>query len=83
MWEQELPTEMLYQLAIYALSQKPVGNSTILYPTLSAHAVDAVIHVDEPSGGSRKAQIVLRPVNLHRLSGLLGMQPDEIGRAHV
>ncbi len=75
LWEQELPREMLYQLALYALSQKPVGRSTILYPTLAPNAVDAVIHVSEPSSGSCRAQVVLRPVDLHRLSELLGMPP--------
>jgi 5-methylcytosine-specific restriction enzyme subunit McrC len=75
LWEQELPREMLYQLALYALSQKPVGRSTILYPTLAPNAVDAVIHVSEPFSGSRRAEVVLRPVDLHRLSELLGMPP--------
>lgn len=75
LWEQELPREMLYQLALYALSQKPVGRSTILYPTLAENAVDAVIHVSEPFSGSPKAEVVLRPVDLTRLSELLGMPP--------
>jgi len=76
LWERELPEEMLYQLALYALSQKPAGRSTILYPTLAAHAVDAVIHVNDPTGGGRRADVILRPVNLQRLSELLGMPPD-------
>ena len=75
LWEQELPREMLYQLALYALSQKPVGRSTILYPTLAENAVDAVIHVSEPFSGSPRAEVVLRPVDLTRLSELLGMPP--------
>ena len=80
LWEQELPREMLYQLALYALSQKPVGRSTILYPTLAPKAADAVINVSEPSSGSRRAEVVLRPVDLNRLSELLGMQPG-LGKA--
>ncbi len=80
LWEQELPREMLYQLALYALSQKPVGRSTILYSTLAATAVDAVIHVSEPFSGSRRAEVVLRPVDLHRLSELLAMQPGVAAR---
>ena len=80
LWEHELPREMLYQLALYALSQKPVGRSTILYPTMAPKAADAVINVSEPSSGSRRAEVVLRPVDLNRLSDLLGMQPG-IGKA--
>ena len=75
LWEHELPREMLYQLALYALSQKTVGRSTILYPTMAPKAADAVINVSEPSSGGRRAEVVLRPVDLDRLSELLGMQP--------
>lgn len=42
---------------------------------MATHAVDAVIHVNDPSGGGRKADVVLRPVKLQRLAELLGMQP--------
>jgi 5-methylcytosine-specific restriction enzyme subunit McrC len=71
LWEQNLPRDMLYQLAIYALSQKPVGRAAILYPTLNEKAMDAAIEIREPSSGARRAEVLLRPVNLALMAELL------------
>lgn len=71
LWEQPLPREMLYQLALYALSHAECRQAVILYPTLDAAAVEQRIHIHEPPYGAGRAQIVLRPVNLLRLADLL------------
>jgi 5-methylcytosine-specific restriction enzyme subunit McrC len=72
LWETSLPREMLYQLAIYALS-KTTGTprSTILYPTLANAAVDQVLRLKDPILGSKRAEIVLRPVNLLEMERLV------------
>lgn len=75
LWSEDLPREMLYQLAIYALSQKPPGRATILYPTMDSAARDSVVRIYDPSSGSPRAEVVQRPVNLARLAALLPPGP--------
>ncbi len=70
LWENSLPREMLYQLAIYATIHE-CSTATILYPTSHAQAREARIEVRDPLLGSRRALIVLRPVALDRLEGLV------------
>jgi 5-methylcytosine-specific restriction enzyme subunit McrC len=72
LWDKSLPREMLYQLAIYALSKDTgVSRATILYPTLAVEAVDQVLLLKEPVFGHKRAEIALRPVNLLRLEKLV------------
>jgi 5-methylcytosine-specific restriction enzyme subunit McrC len=75
LWTHDLPRDMLYQLAIYALSQKSPGRATILYPTLDSVARDSVIRIYEPPSGNPRAEVVQRPVNLSRLADLLARGP--------
>lgn len=67
LWEKNLPREMLYQLAMYALSQPKGSVATILYPTTIDAARSARIEIGEPFGGWDRASIVLQPVHLGQL----------------
>lgn len=77
LWSEPLPREMLYQLSIYALSQKALGRATILYPTLDDAAKDAVVCIRDPYSAVPRAEVVLRPVNMIRLADLVAAAPSE------
>jgi len=79
LWQNSLPREMLYQLAIYALSQRACRSATILYPSISEPARDAEIAINDPMGGSRRASVILRPVNMNQLAELIS-PPDSLHR---
>ena len=53
-WEKGLPREMLYQLAICALSQRAGGKATILYPPSRRAARPEVIDIRDVLYGERR-----------------------------
>jgi 5-methylcytosine-specific restriction enzyme subunit McrC len=71
LWEHPLPRDMLYQLAIYALSQRSCRSATILYATTRSDARPATINVHDPMSSAQAAAVTLQPVDLDRLAGLL------------
>ena len=60
LWETSLPRDMLYQLAIYALSKNTgVLRSTILYPTLAGEAADQVVQqLKDPVVGAKRRDYI-------------------------
>jgi 5-methylcytosine-specific restriction enzyme subunit McrC len=79
LWEHPLPRDMLYQLAIYALAQESVSDAAILYPTLSTEAQEAWIEIRDSLFGAGRGLVILRPVDMHRLHGLI-MSKDQRAR---
>jgi 5-methylcytosine-specific restriction enzyme subunit McrC len=71
LWECPLPPSMLYQLAMYALSQPGAADAVILYPTLQPDAREARIVIRDPVYGTDHAHVVLRPVDILRLEDLI------------
>jgi 5-methylcytosine-specific restriction enzyme subunit McrC len=72
LWRKPLPREMLYQLAVYALSGiVPECRATILYPTIDVDATEARIDIRDPITSKHLGDVVLRPVNLARMAELI------------
>jgi len=74
LWEQSLPTHMLYQLAIYAVSGMGENTATILYPTMDNGAVIQKLDIKDPIRNTKKAKIVLQPIKLNRVAKLITVE---------
>lgn len=83
LWETRLPREMLYQLAIYALSGKAGKEATILYPALMEHR-EQRIEIREQLSGGVQGRVGLRAVDLTYLVELIsGCQTEVLAQQYA
>lgn len=74
LWERDLSRDILYQLSIYAMSQKPGVRAVILYPSADGPRPEARIELREPVQGSGRAGVAARAVDLARLEQLVSQR---------
>ena len=83
LWRQDLPREMLYQLAVYAMSQPPGSTAAILYPTEDAAATESIIELADPMSRAARARVALRPVVVPRLLRLIDAFRENVRERHA
>ena len=83
LWKDDLPRDMLYQLAIYALSQPKPATAAILFPTIIADATAAVIEIRDPVRAGALGYVALRPVVLGELLEAVRVDGDPERRVRM
>ncbi len=78
LWEKSLPRDMLYQLAIYAVSGIGDKTATILYPTLNENPTVQKIDINDPITSLKMANVILQPINLIKISDLLSNDTKDL-----
>jgi 5-methylcytosine-specific restriction enzyme subunit McrC len=76
LWEKRLPRDMLYQLVVYAVSNRQLEEASILYPTLSELATEAQVEVNDPIHGRPVGKVNLRPINLNQLEKIISVDTN-------
>lgn len=71
LWEKPLPREMLYQLAVYAMSGVGDRTATILYPATSDVPSTQKIAIKDPVTNAKIGCVILKPLNLMKVADLL------------
>ncbi len=82
LWNDGLPTDWLYQLAIYAASGVGGGSAKILYPTTERRAKLQILNVTNPATGSSFARIMLQPVQMTLVADCLASPVDHFALYH-
>jgi 5-methylcytosine-specific restriction enzyme subunit McrC len=77
LWERQLPSEMLYQLVVYAISNPKLPQSSILYPTTNAQSKEARINITHPVSGKFIGQVCLRPVHIPTIVELVATKNSQ------
>jgi 5-methylcytosine-specific restriction enzyme subunit McrC len=74
LWAKPLPRDMLYQLAIYALSREHNREATILYPSAEGGRRDQIIEIREPAYDNPHARVILRAVDMNKLANVVDVR---------
>jgi len=78
LWEKNLPSDMLYQLAIYAVSGIGDKTATILYPAIDEAPSVQKIDINDPVSSSKMATVILQPLNLKKIADFISNSPTEL-----
>lgn len=68
LWEATLPRDMLYQLAIYALSSEGDQTSVIIYPSSNDLATTQKIVINDPTNNDKMGTVLLKSLNLNKVA---------------
>lgn len=71
LWDRNLPRDMLYQLAVYAVSGIGNSSATILYPAMNGMPVLQQINIKNPLTKETMARVFLKPIDLVRVAELI------------
>ena len=72
LWQLNLPSEMLYQLTLYALGHRgETREATIIYPSTASGRRDQTVVLRDPWSGDATASVVLRACDLAAMSAAL------------
>ncbi len=78
LWEKSLPRDMLYQLAIYAVSGIGDKEATILYLSLNENPTVQKIDINDPVSSLKMASVILQPINLIKISELVSNDTNNL-----
>jgi 5-methylcytosine-specific restriction enzyme subunit McrC len=71
LWDRNLPRDMLYQLAVYAVSGIGNNSATILYPAMNGLPVQQQINTYNPLSNAIMAKVFMKPIDLVRVAGFI------------
>ena len=71
LWDRNLPRDMLYQLAVYAVSGIGNSSATILYPAMNGVPVLQQINIKNPLSKVTMARVFIKPIDLIKVAGFI------------
>lgn len=83
LWERNLPRDMLYQLAMYAVSG--IGNnvSTILYPAMNGLPVMQQVNINNPLSNGIMAKVFMKPIDLIKVAGFIERSENNVLSGYI
>lgn len=80
LWNNRISSDMLYQLAIYAISGTGNKTATILYPSVNDIPSVQKIDIKNPVSNVKIGEVILQTINLVKIASFLSDDKRELGR---